>query len=182
MTERRRPARQQAKGLVLVHTGHGKGKTTAALGLLLRAWGQGMRVTMLQFIKHSRANFGEHRAARKLGVEIIPMGVGFTRTAKDRERGKTLAQELWEIAKEKISSKEYEIVILDEFSYPLQYGWISLEEALKVLRSRPEGLHVLITGRDVPPEIIESADLVTEMREVKHPLRKGIKAQRGIEF
>ncbi|MBM2831579.1 MAG: cobO [Dehalococcoidia bacterium] len=182
MTEDSNQAGKVAIGLVIVFTGHGKGKTTAALGLLMRARGHGMKAAMLQFIKHSRSNFGEHRAARLLGLEITPLGAGFTRTSKDIEKSRALALQLWGIAREKLASGEYEILILDELSYPLQYGWIPVEEVLKVLRSRPWGMHVVITGRDVPPELIEFADLVTEMHEVKHPLRKGIKAQRGIEF
>ena len=170
------------KGLVIVNTGGGKGKTTAALGMLLRAWGHGMKVVMLQFMKSSSANYGEHKAARRMGVEILAHGSGFTWRARDAERSRSLALELWEMGKEKICSGGHDVVILDEFSYPLRYGWIPVEEVLQVFRYRPEGVHIVITGREVPPEIIEFADLVTEMREVKHPLRGGVKAQPGIEF
>jgi len=169
-------------GLVIVNTGKGKGKTTAALGMLLRVWGWGMKVVMLQFIKSSKANWGEHRAARRMGVEILSLGTGFSWKDKDTQTGKYRATKLWDLAKEKISSGEYDMVILDELSYPFKYGWLSLEEVLEVLRNRPKGLHVVITGRDVPQECIDFADLVTEMREVKHPFWKGVKAQPGIEF
>ncbi len=175
----RRPARQ---GLVVVNTGHGKGKTTAALGIVLRAWGRGMRVVMLQFVKARTSNYGEERAAKKLGIEMIPLGEGFTWLSKDIEKDKAAARECWELARQKIDSGEYDIVVLDELTYPLTYGWIPVEEVLEVLRRRPEGLHVVITGRDAPPELIDFADLVTEMREVKHPYQKGLKAQPGIEF
>lgn len=176
MTERvRRP-------LVVVNTGDGKGKTTAALGVLFRAWGRGMRVVMLQFIKATTSNYGEDRAAKKLGIEITPLGGGFTWLSKDIEKDKALARELWEICKEKISSAQYDIVILDEFTYPLAYGWLPIDEVLDFLRNRPPGMHIIITGRAAPPELIEFADLVTEMRDVKHPFEKGIKAQPGLEF
>lgn len=175
----RRPAR---KGLVVVNTGHGKGKTTAALGIVLRAWGRGMKTVILQFMKARTSNYGEERAAKKLGIEMIPLGEGFTWLSKDIEKDKATARECWELARQKISSGEYDIVVLDELTYPLTYGWIPVEEVLETLRQRPEGLHVVITGRDAPPELIDFADLVTEMREVKHPHQKGLKAQPGIEF
>ena len=170
------------KGLVIVNTGTGKGKTTAALGVLMRAWGREMRVDMLQFIKHSTANFGEHRAARKMGVEVRPMGDGFTWRSKDMDATRGLALELWEICKERMVSGDYDILILDEFTYALHYGWIPVEDALDALRSRPPRLHVIITGRYAPQELIDFADLVTEMREIKHPYKQGLKAQPGIDF
>ncbi len=170
------------KGLVIINTGNGKGKTSAAMGVLLRAWGRGLRVTMLQFIKHSTANFGEHRAARKMGVEIKPMGNGFTWLSKDMDVTKGLALDLWKECKEKILSDAYDLVILDEFTYPLHYGWIPIEDVLETLRNRPPELHVIITGRYAPQELTDFADLVTEMKEIKHPYRQGVKAQLGIDF
>jgi cob(I)alamin adenosyltransferase len=175
-------ARPKRKSLVVVNTGHGKGKTTAALGMLFRAWGRGLRVVMISFIKTKTSNYGEERACRKIGVELIPLGGGYTWLSKDIEKDKGLAREAWQLAQGKISSGEYDVVILDEFTYPLKYGWIPMEEVLETLRNRPESLHVIITGRDAPQELIDFADLVTEMVEVKHPYRKGIKAQPGIEF
>ena len=170
------------KGLVIVHTGTGKGKTTAALGLMLRAWGHGQKVLLLQFMKRPSNNTGEYRAAQRLGVEVIARGDGLGWRSRDPEKSRALAQELWALAREKINSGEHQMVILDELSYPIQYGWLPVEEALEVLRQRPEGVHVVITGRQVPQPLIDLADLVTEMREVKHPLRHGVKAQPGIEF
>jgi cob(I)alamin adenosyltransferase len=176
------PKKRARQGLVVVNTGHGKGKTTAALGVVLRAWGRGLRVVIVQFVKTRTGNYGENRAAKKLGIEMIPMGEGFTWLSKDIEKDKATAREAWELAREKICSDEYDLVVLDELTYPLTYGWLPLREVIDVLRQRPEGLHVIITGRDAPDELIDYADLVTEMREVKHPFHKGLKAQPGIEF
>ena len=163
---------KEGTGLVIVNTGEGKGKTTAALGVLLRAWGWEMKVVMFQFIKSSRSDRGEHKAAQRMGVEIL----------RADQKSECQAIKLWDLAREKIISGSHDIVILDELSYPLRYGWLSVEEVLDVLRHRPNGTHIVITGRNVPEECINFADLVTEMRQVKHPLRKGIRAQQGIEF
>jgi cob(I)alamin adenosyltransferase len=170
------------KGLVIVNTGSGKGKTTAAMGVLFRAWGRDMKVIMLQFIKHTTANFGEQRAAQKIGITMRAMGDGFTWRSRDLDQSADLARALWEDAKEVIASGEYDVVVLDEFTYPLHYGWIPVEEVVAALSNRPEMQHVIITGRNAPPGLIEFADLVTEMQVVKHPYQSGIKAQPGIEF
>ncbi len=175
------PAKKR-KPLAIVYTGNGKGKTTAALGLLLRAWGRGMKVCMLSFIKHESANFGEERAARKLGVEMIPLGAGFTWLSQDIEKDKALAKRCWELCKEKIASGQYDIVILDEITYPITYGWLDVDEVIATLRDRPPNQHIVITGRDAHEKLIEFADLVTEMRELKHPFTSGIKAQPGVDF
>ena len=175
-------ARGKRTALVIVNTGNGKGKTTAALGLLLRAWGRGMRVCMLQFMKATTGNYGENRAAKKLGIELVPLGKGFTWLSKDIEEDIAMAQHCWSIAKEKLNSGDYDVVILDELTYPITYGWLPIDEVLDALRERPPDLHVVITGRDAPQELIEFADLVTEMREIKHPYEGGVKAQPGIEF
>jgi cob(I)alamin adenosyltransferase len=175
------PTRKR-KPLVVVYTGNGKGKTTAALGMLLRAWGRGMKVCMLSFIKSETSNYGEERAARRLGIEMIPLGAGFTWLSKDLEKDRALARRCWEVCKEKIASGEYDIIVLDEMTYPLTYGWLDIEEVLRTLRDRPRDLHVVITGRDAPQALIDFADLVTEMREVKHPFQLGIKAQPGVDF
>ena len=170
------------KGLIIVNTGNGKGKTTAAMGVLLRAWGRNMKVIMLQFIKHSTANFGEQRAAQKMGVEMRAMGDGFTWRSKDLEHTADLARAHWEDCKEIIAEGGYDVVVLDEFTYPMHYGWIPVEDVLEVLRNRPAMLHVIITGRNAPEALVDFADLVTEMNVVKHPYHQGIKAQPGIEF
>ena len=170
------------KGLVIVNTGKGKGKTTAAMGLMFRAWGRDMKVIMLQFIKHSTANFGEQRAAKKIGVEMRAMGDGFTWRSKDMDQTADLARAHWEDCKKVIASGDYDVVVLDEFTYPLHYGWIPVEEVIEVLKKRPHMQHVVITGRNAPEALIEFADLVTEMNVIKHPYHEGIKAQPGIEF
>jgi len=178
----RKRADRRNKGLVIVNTGDGKGKTTAALGILMRAWGREMRVVLLQFIKARTGNWGEARAARKLGIEAIPLGSGFTWTTDDIEKDRALASRGWALCREKIESGEYDVVILDEITYCLKYGWLDVEEVLDVLRNRPAGQHVIVTGRDADPALVEFADMVTEMREVKHPYATGVKAQKGIEF
>src|SRR6266516_5965964 len=196
LTEEERLARQRAshearrkqaktavkKGLVIVNTGKGKGKTTAAMGLLLRAWGQGLRVCMLQFIKARTANWGEEKAARKIGIEMIPLGDGFTWLSKDIENDKALARVGWEICCQKILSGNYDLIVLDEMTYVLKYGWLSWEEVRDTLNQRPAGMHIVVTGRYAPAELVAYADLVSEMVEVKHPYQAGIKAQKGIEF
>lgn len=178
----RRGASRRRQGLVIVNTGRGKGKTTAALGLLLRAWGRNMRVVMFQFIKTRTARWGENRAAARLGIEMIPLGDGFTWMSQDIERDRALAQQGWRQCQQAIGSSEYAIVILDELTYLLKFGWLDVQEVIETLQRRPAGQHVVITGRDAPAELVAFADLVTDMQEVKHPYRSGVRAQPGIEF
>jgi cob(I)alamin adenosyltransferase len=173
---------KKRKPLVILYTGNGKGKTTAALGLLFRAWGRGMKVVMLSFIKEETSNFGEEQAARKLGIEMIPLGGGFTWLSKDLEQDKALAQRCWQLCREKIESGAYDVVILDEITYPINYGWLDQNEVIDVIRKRPADLHVVLTGRDASQVLVDFADLVTEMREVKHPFQSGVKAQPGVDF
>lgn len=181
--ERRRRAKTAiSKGLVLVNTGKGKGKTTAALGLLFRAWGQGKRVCMLQFIKARTANWGEEKAARKVGIEILPLGDGFTWLSDNIENDKELARTGWATCKTKISSGEYDLIVLDEMTYPLKYGWLEWAEVKETLDNRPDNLHIIITGRYAIPELLEYADTVSEITEIKHHYKAGVKAQKGIEF
>ena len=169
-----------AKGLVIVNTGNGKGKTTAALGMMLRAWGHDMKVVVLQFVKH--ATVGEHRAAQRLGVEMVAGGAGFTFRGDNDEKNRQMARELWQIAREKINSGNYDTVILDEMTYAFEFGWLEIDEVLEVLRTRPEKVHVIITGRNAPQALIDFADTVMEIQDVKHHHRLGIKAQAGIEY
>lgn len=184
--ERRRAARANRvkKGLVIVNTGNGKGKTTAALGILLRAWGRDMRVGGIQFLKHENANYGELRALQRMGIDLTPMGDGFTWTSRDLDETQAKAIHGWETAKARIASGEYDVFLLDEFTYALIYGWIETAEVIEWLRQhKPPMLHLIITGRNAPQALIDFADLVTEMREVKHPFRdQGIRAQKGIEY
>ena len=178
--QKRRGGRQ---GLVIVNTGDGKGKTTAALGVIFRAWGRNFRIRMFQFIKHTGARFGENRAADRLGIPIESFGDGFTWLSKDLDQTTAMAVEQWERCKEAILKGEEDIIILDEFTYPMHYGWVPVEEVVETLGRRPRRLHVIITGRYAPQELIDCADLVTEMKMIKHPYEDhGIFAQRGIEF
>lgn len=171
---------KETKGLVIVNTGKGKGKTTAALGMMLRAWGHGMKVVVLQFVKHS--NVGEHRAAERMGVEMVAGGAGFTAIADNAAKNAQMAKDLWKVATEKINSGTYDMVILDELTYALHYGWLTIDEVLDVLKRRPERVHVIITGRNAPQALIDFADTVVEMVDIKHAKRQGVKAQRGIEY
>jgi cob(I)alamin adenosyltransferase len=183
LAEARAKRQPGPKGLVIINTGDGKGKTTAALGVLFRAMGQNMRVVMLQFLKSKTGNWGEMRTAQRLGVEIIPLGDGFTWTSKDLNKDRALAQTCWQLCREKIESDQYDVVIMDEITYALNYGWLSLDEVLDTLRKRNPLMHIIITGRDAPEALIEFADMVTEMREIKHPYKtQGMMAQKGLEF
>ena len=176
------------KGLVLVHTGEGKGKTTAAIGLAVRAWGDGFRILILQFIKESW-KYGELSALKALAeidgrIEIRPTGIGFTRNASSeemavhREKARTALQE----ALTEMTSGQWDMIILDEINYALNFGLLEEQEVLELLSQKPTELHLVLTGRHALPAIIDCADLVTEMRLIKHPFQKGIRAQKGIEF
>lgn len=171
----------ERRGLVLVHTGDGKGKSTAAFGLALRAHGRGKSVLIYQFMKVPSARFGEHRIFDKLGLPIIGLGDGFSWKSKDLEHSAELAREGWARAEASIRSGEHFLVVLDEIMYPLRYGWIGLDTVLACLRERPPQVHVVLTGRGAPAELVELADTVTEMTLVKHHYKAGVPAQRGIE-
>ncbi len=171
------------KGLLIVFTGQGKGKTTAALGMALRAAGHDMRVLFLQFIKGTW-RYGELEALKKFhNVTIKPLGAGFTWKRETLDMDRELALAGWEQALEAMGSSDYDIIVLDEINHVLSYGLLPLEQVLSCLKGRPHHLHVVLTGRNAPPVLVEMADLVTEMVVVKHPYREqGIKAQKGIEF
>jgi len=178
-----RKSRRVRHGLVIVNTGEGKGKTTAALGVIFRAWGRDFRVRMFQFIKHTGARFGEHRAANKLDIPIEAMGDGFTWLSKDMDRTAALAVEQWERSSKAILEGDEDIIVLDEFTYAMHYGWVPVTDVVDILERKRDTLHVIITGRYAPQELIDCADLVTEMKMIKHPYEEqGIKAQQGIEF
>ena len=176
----------EEKGLLIVYTGSGKGKTTCALGTAFRAVGQGLRVLMVQFIKGSW-HYGELDAAKMLGedrMDIRPMGRGFVKVggAETDPEDIRLCQEAWEFGRKQIESRKYNLVVLDEINYVISYGMLDAEKVVQALAARPEGVHVICTGRNAHPKLVELADLVTEMREVKHPYTKGILAQRGIDY
>ena len=174
------------KGLVIVYTGNGKGKTTAALGMALRAIGYDHKVCMLQFIKGSW-HYGEMDSSKKLepNFELIAVGKGFVGILDDnspREEHEKYAAEAVRICREKIFSEEYDVIILDEVNYAITLGLIDVQEIIKIIKEKPSDLDLVLTGRDVKEEIVELADLVTEMKEIKHPFKSGIKAKKGIDF
>jgi cob(I)alamin adenosyltransferase len=177
---------EDRKGLIIVYTGPGKGKTTAALGTALRAVGQGMKVLMVQFIKGSW-HYGELDAARLLGDDrliILPRGRGFVKIGAEKPDPEDvrLVEEAWQFASASILSGEHDLVILDEINYAISYKMLDPVKVVETLKKKPEMVHVILTGRNAHPSLTELADLVTEMREVKHPYHKGILAQRGIEY
>ena len=181
--DRRIETAQEEKGLLILYTGAGKGKTTAALGMALRCMGHGMRVAVVQFIKGA-IDTAEERALKSFGdrVVFLRMGEGYTWETQDRERDTGFARLAWQKACEFLSDSSYAMVILDEFNIALQYDYVNVAEVLPVLRARPPRQHVVITGRGANDMLTEEADLVTEMKQIKHPFRKGIKAQPGVEF
>ena len=173
----------EERGLLIVHTGAGKGKSTAAFGMVLRCLGHGMRVGIVQFVKGAWGT-GERTVLARFPdlVTCRAMGEGFTWDTQDRARDIAAAQAAWELAKAMIADPSYRLVLLDELNIVLRYGYLSVEEVMAALKAKPRDLHVVVTGRNAPPELIEAADLVTEMTLVKHPFRAGVKAQAGIEF
>jgi cob(I)alamin adenosyltransferase len=175
--------------LLIVNTGHGKGKSTASFGIVLRAWARGYRVGVYQFVKSGKWKVGEHKAAMALnGVEgggtvtWEKMGDGWTWTSRDLDQSADLAREGWREVRRRIEAQDFDVLVLDEFTYPMTFGWVDTAEVVEVLRDRPGFQHVVVTGRDAPEELIAIADLVTEMRLVKHPHQQGIRGQQGIEW
>ena len=171
------------KGLVIVHTGKGKGKTTAAMGMVCRAIGHGQRVAIIQFIK------GAMFTGEKVVFDAFPervvmrsMGEGFTWETQDKERDIAVAKLAWETAKGYIADPDYQMVLLDELNIALRYDYVPLADVITTLKNKPADKHVIVTGRNAPDELIAIADLVTDMTQVKHPFRDGVKAQQGIEF
>jgi cob(I)alamin adenosyltransferase len=188
--ERRQAARRKVlatkteeRGLLIVHTGAGKGKSTAAFGMVLRCLGHGMRVGVVQFVKGAWGT-GERTVLARFPDLVVcrAMGEGFTWDTQDRARDIAAARAAWDLATQMIADQSYRMVLLDELNIVLRYGYLPLEEVMAALKAKPRDLHVVVTGRNAPPELIEAADLVTEMTLVKHPFRAGVKAQAGIEF
>lgn len=173
----------EEKGLVIVHTGKGKGKSTAGFGMVFRALGHGMKIGVVQFVKGSW-DTGERWVLEKFPeqVTISALGEGFTWETQDRARDIAMARGAWEQAKAMIMDESYDIVLCDELNIVLRYDYLPVEEVTEVLKAKPEMKHVIITGRNAKDELIEAADLVTEMEMIKHPFRSGVKAQKGIEF
>jgi len=182
---RREDYQENTKGLLMVHTGDGKGKTTSALGLMMRAAGRGLKCCMIQFMKARHDRYGEHESAEKLDIEVHTMGDGFTWDTKNPEQDRATARATWDLCVEKMRSGDYDLLVLDELVYVLSYQMLPLEEVLsevRAVRAAQPALHIVVTGRNAPPELIQTADLVTEMRDIKHPFSTGISAQQGIEF
>jgi cob(I)alamin adenosyltransferase len=173
----------EERGLLIVHTGTGKGKSTAAFGLVMRALGHGMKIGIVQFVKGAWET-GERRVLEHFPdlVTCRAMGEGFTWETQDRARDIAAARGAWEMAKAMLADPGYRMVLLDELNIVLRYDYLDLAEVVETLRQKPHDLHVIVTGRNAKPELIEIADLVTEMSLVKHPFRSGVKAQAGIEF
>lgn len=177
-----RPSAEPPKSLVLVNTGDGKGKSTAAIGVLVRAVARGWRVCVIQFIKSDRWRVGEEKIARDLGVQWLKGGDGFTWESSDLEETHGLAVAAWKLAAQTIATGDHELVVLDEVTYPMNYGWIDAREVVDTIRGRPPHVNIVATGRDAPPVLIDIADTVTEMVKVKHAYDRGIQARRGIDL
>ena len=176
------PPKQRQRSLVLVNTGDGKGKSTAAFGVLMRGVARGWRVCVIQFIKSDKWKVGEEKVARQLGVDWLKGGDGFTWESPDLDQSRGRAVAAWQLAQAAISGGEYQLVVLDEITYPMNWAWISTPEVVGVIAGRPEHVNVVATGRDAPHELIEVADTVTEMVKVRHAYDRGIKARRGLDF
>ena len=180
--ERMLATKTEERGLLIVHTGKGKGKSTAAFGTVLRCLGHGMRVGIVQFVKGVWTT-GERIALERFGelVTCRAMGEGFTWDTQDRARDIAATRKAWETAKAMIADRSYRLVLLDELNIVLRYDYLALDEVVATLKAKPRDLHIVVTGRNARPELVEAADLVTEMTLVKHPFRSGVKAQIGIE-
>lgn len=181
-TEAPLPSTRRAESLLLVNTGDGKGKSSAAFGVMIRAVARGWPVAVVQFVKSSDWKVGEETIGRQLGVEWHALGDGFTWDSDDLEHDRSLARAAWQRAAELIASGAHRLVVLDELTYLWNWGWIDGDDVLRVLRERPSTTNVVVTGRDAPAALIELADTVTEMRNVKHAFDSGIAAKRGIDY
>lgn len=181
-TERPERATERVPSRVLVHTGDGKGKSTAAMGVMLRAVSAGWKVAVIQFVKSGRWRMGEEAAGRALGVDWWSLGDGFTWDSTDMDRTEAIAREAWRAAAGLIRAGTHRLIVLDEITYPMNWGWIDTAEVVETIRSRPHDVSVVATGRDAPDELREVADTVTEMVSEKHSFDAGISAMRGIEF
>ena len=172
----------RARSIVLVNTGHGKGKSSAAFGVMVRGWARSWRVGVVQFVKGGRWKTGERKLADQLGIEWHTLGDGFTWESTDLERTAELGRAAWKVAADMLTSGDYDLLILDEVTYPMNFGWVDASEVAEVVRNRAPRTSVVATGRDAPDELVAVADTVTEMRKVKHAYDAGISALKGIEF
>ena len=172
----------EKSGIVIVYTGDGKGKSSSAFGVMLRAVARGWSVMVIQFIKSEKWKTGERKMAEELGVEWVTGGDGFTWDSDDMEATARAARETWQVAQVAISGGTYDLVILDEATYPVSFGWIPVEEMVATLDARPEAVNIIITGRDADQALIDAADTVTEMRKIKHAFDEGVVAKKGLDF
>ena len=173
---------QGPPSLLLVNTGHGKGKSSAAFGVMARGAMRGWKVGVVQFVKGGKWKTGERKLADQLGIEWHALGDGFTWESTDKERTAELGREAWAVAAEKLVAGTHDLLVLDELTYVMKYGWVPVADVVDTVRNRSPRTNVVITGRDAPPELVEVADTVTEMRKVKHAYDAGISARKGIEY
>ena len=168
--------------LVLINTGDGKGKSTAAFGTAIRAVARGWKVVVIQFLKSGDWSVGEEKIGRQIGIEWWVLGDGFTWDSDDMDESQAIARVAWESAKEKIESGRYDLVVLDEVTYPINWGWVDVTDVVSSIESRPQKVNIILTGRDAPEELVEIADTVTEMTKIKHAFDRGVIARRGIDY
>jgi cob(I)alamin adenosyltransferase len=173
---------RRAPSLVLVNTGDGKGKSTAAFGTAMRAIARGWKVAVIQFLKSGEWSVGEEKVGREAGMEWWALGDGFTWDSDDIEESEAIARAAWDRARATIEGGQFDLVVLDEVTYPINWGWIALDDVLLAIRERPQNVNLILTGRDAPAQLVEAADTVTEMRKVKHAYDQGIMARRGIDY
>jgi len=176
------PPRQRPRSLVLVNTGDGKGKSTAAFGVVMRAVARDWRVCVIQFVKSDKWKVGEERIARRLGVDWLKGGDGFSWESPDLDKSEGRAAAAWQLAAAALAGGDYQLVVLDEITYPMNWGWIDSDAVIETIRDRPVHVNVVATGRDAPAALVDLADTVTEMVKVKHVYDRGVKARRGIDF
>jgi len=177
-----KPTRVRVDSIVLVNTGDGKGKSSAAFGVMGRGWARGWRVGVVQFMKGGKWNLGEQKLADHLGIDWWTLGDGFTWESDDLDESAAKNRHAWEVAKGKLASGEYDLLILDELTYVVNYGWVPVDEVVDGITGRWPKTNVVVTGRNAPPEVVEIADTVTEMSVVKHAYQQGITAMKGIEY
>jgi cob(I)alamin adenosyltransferase len=177
-----RPPRRSVDSIVLVNTGDGKGKSSAAFGVMGRGWARGWRVGVLQFMKGGQWRAGERKLAEHLGIDWWTLGDGFTWESTDLEDSAAKNRDAWEVARSKLGSGDYDLLILDELTYVVNFGWVPVADVVAGIKDRAPKTNVVVTGRDAPPEVVELADTVTEMKLVKHAYHQGIPARRGIEY
>jgi cob(I)alamin adenosyltransferase len=172
----------RAESIVILNTGHGKGKSSAAFGVMGRGWARGWKVGVVQFVKGGKWKTGERKLADHLDIEWQTLGDGFTWESTDLDETAARGRHAWQVAAEKLASGRYDLLILDEITYAVTYGWVPVEDVVAGIRDRAPGTNVVLTGRDAAPELIEVADTATEMRQLKHAYDRGIRAKKGIEY